>query len=307
MVCVFAVLLETLGFKLAYRKAAFGKEVTWIGATFELHDWGVRVSLKAELLQDIANLCDEVTSKNFLPLATVRKLAGKASHAAGLLPSWRPFVAIIWGATTAPTAASSRLPVDHLSEGARWIKLFLTRVEGTVQRDFTLTSWRGTGNIWHIELDASPWGLGGILFERGAPVRYFMSPLSIHDVTTFDHAIGSSSGQQVWEGLALLVAVRLWSDRLLHPDAQWLVKSDSISTLVLAAKLTSRGIGLRMIAQELALDLAEASNFPLEAQHIPGIDNVAPDALSRQCAPHAPELPKFLGGLVQDHPPTRTD
>eukprot|EP00971_Amphidinium_carterae_P335253 6470994-Amphidinium_carterae.1 len=164
MICAFALLLETLGFRLAYHKAAYGQSVAWIGAVFELHEWGVRVSLKPELLRDIAALCDEALSKIFLLLTAVRRLAGKASHAAGLLPSWRPFVAIIWGATTSPTSECSRLPPGHvwskqLSERASWIKLFLSRAAGTVQRDFTLAAWRGSEDILHLELDASPWGL----------------------------------------------------------------------------------------------------------------------------------------------------
>eukprot|EP00971_Amphidinium_carterae_P305255 6065877-Amphidinium_carterae.1 len=55
---------------------------------------------------------------------------------------------------------------------------------------------------------------------------------------------------------------------------------DSISTLCMLSKLTSKGSGVGLIAREVALVLAESNTSPEFVRHIPGAQNVWPDALS---------------------------
>eukprot|EP00971_Amphidinium_carterae_P111309 2204927-Amphidinium_carterae.1 len=59
------------------------------------------------------------------------------------------------------------------------------------------------------------------------PERYFHSALTEFDVQIFSHPLGDSSGQQCWESLAVLVAVKLWSTHLLSPHCIWHEATDS--------------------------------------------------------------------------------
>eukprot|EP00971_Amphidinium_carterae_P342495 6481823-Amphidinium_carterae.2 len=166
-------------------------------------------------------------------------------------------------------------------------------------------SWTRQCHCWHVELDASPWGLGGILALDGKALRYFAVPLDSHDEEQFGHQIGTSTGQQCWEALALLVAVKIWKRFLLDPRNLWIIKSDSISTLVLATKLSVRSPAPQLIAKELALMMAETAAFPQEVHHVPGTLNVQPDALSRIFAPEPTEIPIAVRRLIRDSPPAR--
>ena len=107
--------------------------------------------------------------------------------------------------------------------------------------------------------------------------------------------------QQVVESLAVLVALRGWKARWHHERVQLRVKSDSVSALVLAMNLKTAGRGTSIVAREMALDIASSEYRPHIAEHIPGVDNVIADALSRRFAPdyafvmpaclaHVPEL-----------------
>ena len=83
----------------------------------------------------------------------------------------------------------------------------------------------------------------------------------------------------------VLVALRAWRHRWKHRRIELRVKSDSISALVLCLNLKTSGHGTSIVAREMALDIAHSEYKPNVAQHIPGIDNVVADALSRKFAP----------------------
>ena len=97
------------------------------------------------------------------------------------------------------------------------------------------------------------------------------------------------------EALAILVALRAWSDRWKGQRVLIRVQSDSISALILSLDLKTRGKGAGIIAREVALDIAQAEYAPHIAEHVSGEDNVISDMLSRQFAPdHAYSLPQCL-------------
>ena len=64
------------------------------------------------------------------------------------------------------------------------------------------------------------------------------------------------------------------------------VKSDSISALVLTLNLKTKGKGAGIVARELALDVAASEYAPNVAEHIPGVENILADALSRRFEPN---------------------
>ena len=93
------------------------------------------------------------------------------------------------------------------------------------------------GRMWRSEslitLDASPWGLRGIII-----VSFLSSPLSNVDSQILGHTIGEASGQQVWESLSALVALRAWKSYWTKDRTKLLIRGDSVTmlTMVLCLK-----------------------------------------------------------------------
>ena len=80
-----------------------------------------------------------------------------------------------------------------------------------MERYFSLDAYSRVGTVVAIGTDASPWGLGGWLAVDGDIIENFTSPISEEDVAKYGYAIGDAAGQQLWEALAILVAVEPWA------------------------------------------------------------------------------------------------
>ncbi len=128
--------------------------------------------------------------------------------------------------------------------------------------------------------DASPWGLGGWLSVNGKVVNHFSDAIASHDETIFGCKIGSSDGQQIWECLAVLVALRLWAPLFREQRMSLQVRGDNVGALMLLIKMRPPSSQLAIIARELALCIATAS-FPPNVVHTPGIAHKLADLLSR--------------------------
>ena len=62
-----------------------------------------------------------------------------------------------------------------------------------------------------------------------------------------------------------------------------------------------------VVARELALDIADSVYDPQLVSHVPGVANLAADALSRKYQPDKRfTLPTILKGCVEVHPAERT-
>ena len=156
-------------------------------------------------------------------------------------------------------------------------------------------------------MDASPWGLGGILRVNGVFTSYFASALDEHDLSRFGFALGDAKGQQTWECLVVLVALRLWLPRFRDKRVCLRVRSDNVAALQLLLTLRSAGKGPTAIGRELALDCAQGSFRPNVAVHLPGVANVGPDALSRlSCPGGGKSVPEYLFNVPRSYPPIRT-
>ena len=150
-------------------------------------------------------------------------------------------------------------------------------------------------------------GTCGYLTEDLRIVSYFACPLSDAELAILGIQRGESAAQQVVEALAVLVALRAWKDRWMHHRIQLRVKSDSISALVMSLKLKTTGHGTSIIAREMALDIAQSEYRPDVAEHIPGIDNVLADTLSRKFMPESGfEVPPQLQHVQEHVLPSRT-
>ena len=62
-------------------------------------------------------------------------------------------------------------------------------------------------------------------------VEYLASPLTEADLKRFDLKLGDPAGQQVWESLGALAALRLWAPRWQNRRVRLTVKGDSIAML----------------------------------------------------------------------------
>ena len=104
-----------------------------------------------------------------------------------------------------------------------------------------------------VLVDASPWGLGGVLLTNRHPVAYFKSPLTMFDEVTMGHSVGASTGQQTWEAFAVLVAVRAWRPCWVQRRVTLSVTTDSAGSSHLLLRLKTKGRGPGIVAREFRL------------------------------------------------------
>ena len=149
-----------------------------------------------------------------------------------------------------------------------------------LRRQFSLAEFMGVGPQLEMGTDTSPWGLGGWMAIDGTITRYFSCPVSEDDLTIFSIERGSCEGQQTLEGLAILVALRLWSDVDSSRKFVLQVRGDNVGALALLLKMRPSSPQQAIIARELALHIVNYS-FPPRVVHTPGISHVIADKLSR--------------------------
>ena len=109
-----------------------------------------------------------------------------------------------------------------------------------MERFFHIDAYCRTGTTIEIGTDASPWGLGGWLSIDGVVTHYFACPITKEDVSMFSTPTGSADGQQLWECLAVLVAIDVWSSLWNQQRIVLKVRGDHVGTLTLLIKMHSR-------------------------------------------------------------------
>ena len=147
-----------------------------------------------------------------------------------------------------------------------------------------------------------------MLLVDGDIVEFFASELSCCDTERFSVSRGDPAGQQVWEALACLVAMRLWASRWSEARLRLEVRGDSVAMLSLVVGLRPRGPGLGLIAKELALCAALSPYTPVVASHVPGVANVFCDSLSRLAMDNKRyAIPAALSSVKRADVPLRDD
>jgi len=314
-------LWTALGLPLTLKKAGFGTSITWTSGVFTVTtaklgsgDARVRlvVQVKPDTVREVAEFTAKYRSQNLIPIKELRSYVGKCTAIASLVFTWNPFLKPLWAALTPAAAEGSRAPkgcvwTRQIQDSLDWIHAFLTSEGALIRRVYNSEDYFGKGKCVEIDLDASPWGLGGILRVDNSFLAWFSEPISSDDVAQFGFAVGDHRGQQTWECLATLVALRLWLSPWREVRICLRVRSDSTTALQLLLTLKSTGSGPNMIGRELSLDLAFGSYRPNVAAHLPGVANAGPDVLSRLMMPDMHKaFPPYLRGVTRAYPPRRT-
>jgi hypothetical protein len=292
-----------LGFPLKLSKAEGGKAIRWIGAIIKLHDDSreVEVTIPLERKKKLLEAVREVASKPIVSRKALASLAGGLSFVAGLVPHLRPFLDSFWAALSSPSrggitndgasAHSGRLiHVRRIEKALQWVAALLGEREVPLVRIFKVAHPEVTAEI---TTDASPWGLGGVLRLNGNIAGAFAEQLSTEILNKFNAVKGDPKHTTLWEGLALLVAFRLWLPGLGF-GAVVRVKSDSLSSLLMLSKGKAKSLELNCIAREIALDQALQLYRLTFLVHIPGVTNLEADFLSRTFSPKPPVKPRQL-------------
>jgi len=311
----FAIIIlfwRCMGFPLSWHKGSRGSSANWIGGEFKIctEPKGVVVRIKQDIFEESGQVVEDMLSKNVIPMKMLRSGIGKLSHISNLLVIWRPFMRPLYAALYSPTP--SGCPPNccwtrQVAQPLRWFKSFFKASGGFVEREFMLDAFQKLDTCIEIVMDASPWGIAGILYVDDVPTEFFSDKITALDETLFGHKVGSPDGQQVWESLSALVSLRLWVNYWNKRHVVVRVRGDSVAMLTLVVNMRPKSAALTIIGQELALTIANAVFVPIVAEHIPGIANVAADQLSRWYQPNTPaELPLHLHEAQFRHVPKRT-
>ena len=285
--------------------------VDWIGANLAVHPLGLEATAKADILTELAADLDALEGVNIVTKKAVRSLAGRGSHIATLVPAWRPFLAELWAALSSEPGGAPENCVwaRQISATTSWMRAFIAGRVGTISRLYRLSAYMNLGTPLEIVTDASPWGIGGYLRQGDAITEFFAGPLGAEDLRRFGYAEGSSDGQQAWESLAALVALRIWARHWRQDRVRLRVRGESVTMLTALLHLkTATNSPLTLLAREMALDIADASFEPDCGSHLPGDANILADKLSRKYAPgeEAWLLPSILESATEVFPPARS-
>ena len=129
----------------------------------------------------------------------------------------RPFLRHIWAALSSKADSTSQAPLNciwrkQIMSSLVWVRAFLDGTVGSLHREFYLSSYLRSVPCISITLDASPWGIGGILAQNNIDQEYFYERIEPKVADFLKVPIGDASAQQAFEALAILVALRLWKD-----------------------------------------------------------------------------------------------
>ena len=179
---------------------------------------------------------------------------------------------------------------------------------GPLRRIFRLAAYLNKGQRVKVITDASPFGMGAVLVIDGVPVAWFAIPIQQQDVEVLGVQPGDCKGQQCWESLCCLIAVRIWRTRWASERLLLTVRTDNVTALTMLAKLKASSESLRIIAREMALDFAMGVFEPDVTEHTPGVQNTIADVLSRRYDPQYQcswSVPLALRGVPECHPGLR--
>ena len=325
-----------MGTKFSWKKAARGSSLIWIGIQFTL-ECKVRfllVSIPIGMVKDILLDVAALQRPGRVPLKWLRKLTGRLSWAAGVLPRIRWAINVLYAvyfsaereAQRRPRGTAGRPSVFRSGDGPSRTRKAVTpflfdssRVRLPLQwvaalfRDFERTpfvrriAWDPVRPKLGVVLDASPWGVAGVLFHTASlrPLEFFADEITSIDESHLAIASGNAAAQQAAECLALVIAIKCWARFLRSLSAAVAVRSDSTVAGALGNRLSSSSPTINFLGAELALELERHDLRDLVVQHIPGVWNTTADALSRLYAPEPKAIPDAVKDVKRRRLPPR--
>ncbi len=315
--CLILLWVSLVGLRIAWSKLGLGSSANWIGATLAISRVDlylcVEVTIPAKKIDSNLSEALEILGLSMVSRRRLASYLGSMNFIAGLIIYLRAFLQPCWAALSdAPSparpkrrkrAAEHMIHVVRFAAALKWQIAFLRGQRGSLTRRYYPAALRPT---IVFTVDASPWGIGGVLFDdQSRPISYFADELTEADEEILGAVRGLSDHMTLWEGLVILVALRLWKPAQDSRAVLVHVKSDNISACRVLLKLVAHSPSMNQIARELALDFAECSHPPTIAEHVPGISNILADALSRLYAPEAAKVPTALVGIPRISVPPR--
>lgn len=226
---------------------------------------------KESLLDDIWVELKEYSSPNIISIKALQYFAGKLNNVAILLVVLRTFLQPMWPSIYmhhSPMHLATLFGPSSCYSHCIGPTPFLQGTVGGIFRRSDLAACQRVGPRIEIGSDVSPFGLGGWISRDGSIFELFASPITPDDGCIFGIVSTDSKGQQLWECLARLVALRLWlplwSDHRLNLP----VRGDNVGALALLLKMRPHDASHAVIARELAVVLIQAPFF-LEVIHTP--------------------------------------
>ena len=312
LVAKLVIVWRLLGFPLAFRKAARGPAVVWIGAHMAAERDKVVVSIPQDKLDDLLASVRGFLRSNVIAVKALRSFAGVASHVASLVYAWRPFLFEVWGALKSAGSGDSRAPprciwTSQCRPALLWIEAFLTGKQGSICITYRLDAFLNQGVKIRIVGDASPWGFGTFIVVDGVIKGWYAAKISEAEAAEVGYRIGDAAGQQYWEALNLLVALRIWKAEWMQHRVKLEVRADNVTALTLVASLKASSPALTRLARELALDLGDAAFRPDVVSHTPGVASGWADRLSRIHQPGCKDrdIPSALAPSLEVTAPPR--
>ena len=298
MKCTLLLWWLVLGPEISWAKVQHGTCVKWIGANVAVSDSLAAVlSLPLDYAAAIECEARRLLLLRTASMKSIRRLAGKASWIGGYIPAVGAMIAPLWAALCVVPESDGRqrrragdgadlVPVIRIRHALRWLIAFATGRSGSLKRTFNVKSHKAMPKVI-IEFDASPWGYGAVLWKKGRPAAYFGLEISKEDITKFGMVVGDHRFQTLAENLAMLIGVRHWLPLWRLQRLQVTVRSDSSAALGAWTKERSKSPAVNEVVREAALDMAEGLYRIDYREHVPGKENLFPDALSRLHQPGA--------------------
>ena len=225
-------LWQALGSDLAWGKLQFGTSVSWIGFQLQLQDSTFVATLAPDKLKKLQGLLQELRAyKGMLPLAKLRTLAGVLGWLTSIIIFARPWVSVIWGAITEaeqrqPKNVRQRKNLVFTKQVQLALQVLQRLAEGSeLKATFHLQQ---QGPSFTIQTDASPWGMGAVLWGANGPVAWWAQELQPEDFAFLQATPGDPAWQTEWEMLAIIVSLTTFSKFIRHKAVSLLADNTGV-------------------------------------------------------------------------------
>ena len=280
------------GFKISWNKVQRGQEVTWIGVRMVLeHATVLRVTLTPDKTAKLRMLLQELVSR---PVVSVQKLQLACcvlGWLSSIIPICRPWMCMLYGTLTqaknyVPAKETTRIRKGlcfrkQLEHAVHWLQCLLESKsqDATLRHRYSLVE--DTALTYHIECDACPQGMGGVLYLHHRPIMFWQCPLSDKVLELLGPNVKREpTFQTEFEFLALFISVKKFAEQVRN-EFRFFIRADNISALHSALRYKSKSPLLTRLVAELALEQEINNRPPLDGRHLYGLLNDVADKLSR--------------------------